>query len=181
MSNAEPSLVEKVLILDASLSAHGIGHAFGGALALAYYTLDPRATADIGVNISVGANDASRVFESLPAGVEWTADDSVRVVADEQVRLWWGRNPVDLFFRSSTFHDRVAERAVLHPFADRRLPFIAANDLAVFKALLDRPKDWLDIAAMADAGTVDLDTVVDVLSGLVGDDDRVDRLRSLSG
>jgi pimeloyl-ACP methyl ester carboxylesterase len=180
VGNAEPSLVEKVLLLDASLSAHGIGHAFGGALALAYYTVDPRATADIDVNIGVNPSDAGRVFESLPDGVEWTPDDMLRVAADEQIRLWWGRNPVDLFFRSSTFHDRVAERAELHPFADRRLPFIAANDLAVFKALFDRPKDWLDIAAMADGGSVDLDAVVDVLAELVGDDERVDRLRSLS-
>jgi hypothetical protein len=104
----------------------------------------------------------------------------MQVAAAEQIRLWWGRNPVDLFFRSSTFHDRVAERAELHPFTDRRLPFIAANDLAVFKALFDRPKDWLDIAAMADAGSVELHAVVDALAGLVGDDERVDRLRSLS-
>jgi hypothetical protein len=179
VASAEPSLVEKVLLLDAALTAHEIGHAFGGALALAYYTLDPRATADIDVNISVAAPDAGRVFQALPSGVEWTNDDTSRVVADEQIRLWWGRNPVNLFFRSSTFHDGVAQRAELHPFADRQLPFVAARDLAVFKALFDRPKDWLDIAAMAAAGALDPEEAADVLTGLVGADDRVDRLRSL--
>jgi pimeloyl-ACP methyl ester carboxylesterase len=179
VASTEPSLVEKVLLLDAALNAHQIGHAFGGALALAYYTLDPRATADIDVNISVAALDSGRVFQAMPSGVEWTAEDTSKVVADEQIRLWWGRNPVDLFFRSSTFHDGVAERAELHPFADRQLPFIAARDLAVFKALFDRPKDWLDIAAMAEAGALELETVAEVLSSLVGEDERVDRLRSL--
>ena len=55
--------------------------------------------------------------------------------------------------------DGVAERAEMRPFATRQLPFLAANDLAVLKALFDRPKDWLDIAAKADAGSVDFDAV----------------------
>jgi hypothetical protein len=180
VADAEPSLVEKVILLDESLTAHGIRHAFGGALALAYYTFDPRATADIDVNISLDPTDAARVFESLPRGVEWSSADTARVAEDEQIRLWWGRNPIDLFFRSSTFHDGVAERAQLHPFSDKRLPFVSAGDLAVFKALFDRPKDWLDITAMADAGTIEPDAVAGVLVTLVGDDERVDRLRSLS-
>lgn len=179
MHDAEPSLVEKVIQLDESLDEHGIRHAFGGALALAYHTHDPRATADIDVNISVSALDARRVFDALPEGVAWVEEDLARVLDEEQVRVWWGRNPVDLFFRSSPFHDGVAERAEMHPFATRQLPFLAANDLAVFKALFDRPKDWLDIAAMADAGSVDLDAVADVLTSLIGDDDRADRLRAL--
>jgi len=178
--DVEPSLVEKVIQLDESLEEHGIRHAFGGALALAYHTHDPRATADIDVNISVRATAAGPVFEALPDGVAWDEADLARVLADEQVRLWWGRNPLDLFFRSSAFHDGVAERAELRPFATRQLPFIAANDLAVFKALFDRPKDWLDIAAMADAGSLDLDVVADVLVSLIGDDDRADRLRALA-
>jgi hypothetical protein len=169
-----------VIQLDEALTDHGIAHAFGGALALAYYTFDPRATADIDVNISVDAADAQRVFEALPTGIEWTTADTERVAADEQVRVWWGRNPVDLFFRASTFHDGVAERARIHPFASTRLPFVAADDLAVFKALFDRPKDWLDIAAMVDARTIDPDAVADVLVRLVGEDERVARLRSLS-
>jgi hypothetical protein len=175
----EPSLVEKVVRLDASLTQNGIGHAFGGALALAYHTRNPRATADIDVNINVGAPDARAVFEALPDGVAWNDNDLAAVVENEQVRLWWGRNPIDLFFRAATFHDGVADRAELHPFADRRLPFLAANDLAVFKALFDRPKDWVDIAAMVDAGSVDVEAVTEALMSLVGADDRVERLRTL--
>jgi hypothetical protein len=180
VSDVEPPLVEKVILLDQALTEHEIRHAFGGALALAYYTLDPRATADIDVNVSVEAADAQRVFEALPRGVEWTEDDVDSVAADEQIRLWWGRNPIDLFFRASSFHDGVAERTRVHPFASTSLPFLDAGDLAVFKALFDRPKDWLDIAAMADARAINPDAVADVLAGLVGDDERVERLRALA-
>jgi hypothetical protein len=181
VSEVEPSLVEKVILLDQALSEREIRHAFGGALALAYYTHDPRATADIDVNVSVEAADARRIFEALPGGIEWSEGDIAAVAADEQVRLWWGRNPVDLFFRASSFHDDVADRARLHPFASTSLPFLDAGDLAVFKALFDRPKDWVDIAAMADADAIDPDAVADALATLVGDDERVDRLRALGG
>ncbi len=154
MRDVEPSLVDKVIILDDTLSAHGVPHAFGGALALAYYTLDPRATADIDVNIGVDAVDAEHVFSALPDGIERDARDLARVRVDEQVRLWWGRNPVDLFFRASKFHDGVAARVEFHPFASTRLPFLAAVDLAVFKTLFDRPKDWIDIESMRQAGAI---------------------------
>jgi hypothetical protein len=38
------TLVEKILRLDDRLAAQHVPHAFGGALALAYYTEDPRGT-----------------------------------------------------------------------------------------------------------------------------------------
>lgn len=65
------------------------------------------------------------------------------------------------------------------PFADAVLPFLSANDLAVFKSLFDRPKDWLDIAAMAESGSLDIGSVVDALESLLGRDPRIERIRSL--
>lgn len=44
-----------------------------------------------------------------------------------------------------------------------RTAILSAEDLAVFKSLFDRPKDWLDIAAMADSGSLDVRIVADVL------------------
>ena len=49
---AGPSLPEKVLLLEEGFAGRGIPHAFGGALALAYYAT-PRATVDIDVNVFV--------------------------------------------------------------------------------------------------------------------------------
>ena len=56
----EPALVGKVLALHRAFEAAGVIHAFGGALALAYWTADPRATADIDVNVSLPASAARR-------------------------------------------------------------------------------------------------------------------------
>lgn len=55
MSDPEPSFVKKVIQLHETLDTAGIGHAFGEALALAYYTADPRATADIDLNVELDA------------------------------------------------------------------------------------------------------------------------------
>ncbi len=176
VDDAEPSLVNKVIEVDRSLTAAEVRHAFGGALALAYHTLEPRATADIDVNVTADAADAERVLRALPDGVAWTEADIGRVHEDEQVRLWWGRTPVDLFFRASEFHDGAADRAELQPFGAHRLPFLAAQDLVVFKSLFDRPKDWVDIASMHAAGAFDVEAVVSALRSLLGDDPRVDHL-----
>ncbi|HUV18807.1 MAG TPA: hypothetical protein VMW33_10045 [Ilumatobacteraceae bacterium] len=176
MNHAEPSLVDKVVAVDRSLTAAGVRYAFGGALALAYYTLEPRATADIDVNVTVDATDAERIFRALPDGVAWTDVDLTRALDDEQVRLWWGRTPVDLFFRASEFHDAAADRVEMHPFGTHTLPFLSAQDLVVFKSLFDRPKDWVDISAMHAAGAFDVVVAVGVLRSLIGDDPRVDQL-----
>lgn len=176
--DTEPGLVAKVLAIHDSFTSAGVEHAFGGALALAYWTEDPRTTAVIDVNISVDAAGASRVLDALPRGVAIPEEAMQRIATDEQVRVRWGRTPIDLFFRVTSFHDGIAERTVQRPFAGRHLPFVCADDLAVLKSLFDRAKDWADIAAMSDAGSLDLDTVIERVATIVGGDDaRVDRLR----
>lgn len=179
MVDAEPSLVDKIQAVHESFAVARIGHAFGGALALAYYTLEPRATADIDVNVTLDASRARDTLSVLPTGVRWTEADVRRATDDEQIRLWWGRTPLDLFFRASTFHDGVADRAQAMPFAGNDLPFLSANDLAVFKALFDRPKDWLDISSMLEAGSLDLAWVGRTLTELLGADSRVERILAL--
>ena len=179
MTDAEPSLVEKILQIHSALALAGIGHAFGGALALAYYTREPRATADIDLNVSLAASEARQAFLAMPTDVVWTADDVALVERDDQVRVWWGRTPIDLFFRASSFHDGVAARTAWMPFSDTELPFLSANDLAVFKSLFDRSKDWLDISEMVESGSLDTGSVAAVLELLIGPDERIARLRAL--
>lgn len=53
------SLVEQVLSIRSALDEHGIAHAFGGALALAYHTKNPRTTSDIDINIALGVPKSS--------------------------------------------------------------------------------------------------------------------------
>ncbi len=60
------TLPERLVALHRALARRRIPHAFGGAIALAYWTLDPRATSDIDVNVFIPAADAGRLLRALP-------------------------------------------------------------------------------------------------------------------
>ena len=50
-------------------------------------------------------------------------------------------------------------------------------ELAIFKAMFDRTRDWADIEAMVGASTLDVDEVRESLSSLLpADDERFARL-----
>lgn len=140
-------LDEQILALDAALAEAEIPHAFGGALALAYYGT-PRGTQDIDVNVFVGANEAERVLAVLAKlGVRTGgARERAQIRERGQVRLRWARTPVDLFFAYDPLHQSCLERMRTVPFgAGAAIPILSGEDLVVFKALFDRPKDWSDI------------------------------------
>ena len=83
-----PSLPEKILAIDRQLRAADIAHAFGGALALAYYA-EPRATIDIDVNVFVAPAAYEAVAAALrPLGVQ-TDVDVLALARDGQCRVWW--------------------------------------------------------------------------------------------
>ena len=145
------SLPEKIVALHAALGS--VPHAFGGAIALAYYA-EPRATIDIDLNVFVPEQRATKIAALLtPLGVSGTL---AHVERDGQVRLWWDDTPVDLFFSYDRFHDAAAKVVRVVPFADTTIPILSADHLVVCKAVFDRPKDWVDIDAMEDADS-DLD------------------------
>ncbi len=175
-------LVDQILELHRSLEAGGIPHAFGGALALAWCTQQARGTIDIDVNLFVDTVRADRAFGALPDPIAITEADRARVARDGQTRLWWDTTPVDVFFNTTPFHAEVADRARTETFAGAEIPFLACNDLAVFKAFFDRTKDWADLEAMHEAGTLHAPTVLGVLvAHLGGTDPRIERLRRLAG
>jgi hypothetical protein len=173
-------LVDKALALDEALSVSNTPHAFGGALALAFHTADPRGTRDIDINVFVPTDNARAVLESLPDEVHWTAADVVEIERNGQVRVFWDDTPVDLFFVTHPFHEQAAAHTELVPFAGREIPILSADDLAVFKAFFDRTKDWADIEAMLEMQSIDAHAVLGWLADLLGvNDHRVARLRGL--
>ena len=174
------TLVDRIVAIGDALDRLGVPWAFGGALALAFATEEPRATRDIDVNVFVGVDTVSEVFTGLPAGIGHGRADEVAVRHDGQVRLWWDDTPVDVFFAVDPFHAEVAGRCVQVAFAGSTIRVLAPEDLAVFKAMFDRPKDWVDIATMAECGTVDLGEAARRLAVVLGDDDRVRRLRRVT-
>lgn len=176
------TLPEKIVLVHDDLAAAELRHAFGGALALAWCTGRPRGTVDIDVNVFVGIDDAGAVLAALAGHV--LADDTAGEVLarDGQVRLWLDATPVDVFLGTTPFHRQVGGRIRWEPFAGRELPFLACDDLAVFKAFFDRSRDWADLEDMLAADSVDVDTVLGVLTRyLGGDDHRNERLRALAG
>jgi len=162
--------VDRVLVMHRALDDAGIGHAFGGAIALAYAVHEPRATIDIDLNISADPMAPRVVLKAMPPGVTWGAADVRAIRADGQVRLRWDNVPVDLFFPQHAFHAVVADRSVMVPLEDAMIPVISATDLMVFKALFNRTKDWADIEAILEAGTAHADEALDWLEQIVGVD-----------
>lgn len=176
------TLVERLLALDAALDAAALPHAFGGAIALAYATEEPRGTRGLDVNVFVPTAQAARVLAALPAGVRSGDEDRAALERDGQRRLFWDDTPVDVFLDSAPIHARAARTRRLVPFASHEIPVLAPTELAVFKALFDRTKDWADIEAMLAAGALDRDELAARLRGMLGaEDHRVARLADLPG
>jgi hypothetical protein len=152
----EPSLPDKVVAIDRALHHADVRHAFGGAIALAYYA-EPRATVDVDVNVFVGPDHIEEVRDaltplgvsSLPVGRE--DEDRTRVERDGQTRWWWGRTPVDVFFAYDPVHEAMRDATRTVPFGDDQIPVLGPEHLVVCKVVFDRDKDWLDIAQVLTA------------------------------
>src|SRR5262249_21391449 len=123
-----------------------IPHAFGGAIALAYYAT-PRGTQDVDINLFVSARQLDRVLGVLaPLGVGPAGEAARRSAErDEQVRVHWDGTPLDLFFAYDALHDACRDRRRQVAFAGERIAILSPEDLAIFKVLFSREKDWRDL------------------------------------
>jgi len=174
------TLPERIVALEHGLAE--IPHAFGGALALAYYA-EPRATIDIDLNLFVHVDRFPDVAAPLLAlGVAASEPNAVASVAhDGQGRVMWDNTPIDLFFAYDAFHDAAAGARRTVPFAATTIPILASEHLVVCKVVFDRPKDWVDIDAML-AAEVALDAaeVLRWVGRIAGDrDPRYDRIAAV--
>lgn len=151
-------LDEQIVAIEAAFVAAEIPHAFGGAQALAYYGTI-RATHDIDVNVFVPAVEAEAVFETLSTLGASTRNPGLRhlVARDEQVRVFWDRTPIDLFFAYDALHESSRERRRRVDFYGDTIHILSAEDLITYKATFDREKDWQDIASILFACDTPLD------------------------
>jgi hypothetical protein len=173
-------LVEKLFAIHDSLIAASVPHAFGGAIALAYCTEEPRGTRDLDVNIFVESAKAERTLACMPPEVAVTEMAIAKVKRDGQARLDWDGIPVDVFLNNVPLHEAVAEAVVWVPLAGREVPVLDCASLAIFKAFFDRTRDWADLEAIAQATPEDIDIAAATIADLVGPDDpAVKRLESL--
>lgn len=148
------SLVDFVVEIHEELDRSGLLHAFGGALALAYVA-DPRGTIDVDVNVFSPFDDAPAVLEVLARlGLRpEQPSDSWMPMAGIRLRRTADPYPVDLFLSLDGSYAEIAQRRVVQPFGPARLalPFLSAEDLALFKLSFSRDKDWVDLRAIARA------------------------------
>jgi Nucleotidyl transferase AbiEii toxin, Type IV TA system len=171
---AELSLPEKVVAIDEGLKDARIPHAFGGALALAYYA-EPRVTIDIDVNVFVPTTRIDEIDHALtPLGVAPLDADEARsaLERDGQCRIWWGITAVDLFFSYTELHEAMRRDARRVPFGDDEIDVLSPEHLVVCKASFDRPKDWLDIEQVLVAtDPLEVEEVDFWLREMLGEDD----------
>jgi len=173
-------LLEKLFAIHDSLTKADLAHAFGGAIALAYCTEEPRGTRDLDVNIFTDAAKAKTALAALPDEITVRAKDIAAVVRDGQARLWWDDTPIDVFLNNLPLHDAVAARVVWVPLAGREIPVLDCASLVIFKAFFDRTKDWADIEAVAQATPEDIEEAAATIADLMGEDDPAcQRLASL--
>jgi hypothetical protein len=172
-------LGDQLLAVHDGFDAAGIPHAIGGAIALGYCVLEPRGTRDVDVNVFVEPRRARDVFAALPEGVELSGEALEQLERDGQVRLDWGITPIDLFLSVLPFHDRVESHVREVPFEGRTIPVVDCTGLAVFKAIFDRPRDWVDIEAMIEARSFDVDEATRWIREMVGEDARIEKLARL--
>jgi len=167
-----PTFAERIQLVDRALS--GLPHAFGGALALAYYA-EPRATVDIDVNIFVPVSEFAVIAARfLSLGIPADTEQIRTLIArDGQARVYWDDVPIDLFLSYDAFHDAAAAARRRVPFADGEIEVLSPEHLMVCKVVFNRPKDWVDIDAMLAGGdsAVDAVEVLRWVARIVGDDD----------
>jgi hypothetical protein len=174
------SLIERLIAVHDALEEAKLPHAIGGAIALGYCTQEPRGTRDLDINIFVTRARADDVFAALPDGITVTLANVEQVQRDGQTRVWWDDMPVDIFLNVLPFHDEVASGARPVVLAGRTIPVLDCGALTVFKAMFDRTKDWADIEAMLEHGSVDVEQTAARIEELDGPDShRAQRLLAL--
>lgn len=180
-------------IIDAVLDVHNLltrscpAHAFGGALALAYYA-EPRATVDIDVNVFLPDADSPSVIAALATlgyKPEQAPEEAIPI-SGIRLRRSTDPFPLDLFLPLGPAYEEIATRVRLWPFGPDRikLPFLSPEDLAVFKLSFGRDKDWVDLRQIVRSGlALDIDYIERQLIALRGPTvyPRLARLRSLLG
>jgi hypothetical protein len=178
---AYPGLVGRIIAIHELLDSMGVAHQFGGAIALAWYR-DPRATADIDLNITVAPENAAPILGAIEhIGVRVSRADRQKIKRDGQARLDWDGSYLDLFFATLPLHEAMAKRAREVAFGPGTIPILAPEHLVACKAIFSRPKDWLDIETMVAAATpIDRDEALAQVAEIVGwDDPAYQRLSAL--
>jgi hypothetical protein len=172
-------LVEKLFAVHDALTDAGLAHAFGGAIALAYCTEEPRGAREFDVHIFAPTANAERALAALPEGLRTTAEQVGLASAQGHVRTEWDGVPLNVYFKAIPFHDAMAERVVWVALAEREVPVVDCASLVVSMALSGTTRDLADIEAVAERTPDQVEAAAVTLGALAGGDAARDRLASI--
>jgi hypothetical protein len=71
--------------------------------------------------------------------------DAAELKHESEIKLDWEDYPLHLFFSCDPLHEAMERDLREVPFGNGTIPLVAPEHLVIRKALLGRPKDWLDI------------------------------------
>lgn len=121
---------------------------------------EPRETVDVDLTLLTGFGGEERFISTLIARFEPRIDDAPGFARANRVLLLRSTAGVglDIALAGLPFEERVVERATPFTFPlSTALLTCSAEDLIVFKAFADRPKDWVDVdgVIIRQAGALD--------------------------
>ena len=133
---------------------------------------EPRETVDVDLTLLTGFGGEDRFIARLLERFEPRIDRPAEFARVNRVLLLKARSGVglDIALGGLPFEELAVSRATLFTFPpDVPLRTCSAEDLIVFKAFADRPKDWVDVDAiiLRQTGTIDWDYVRSQLAPLV--------------
>jgi hypothetical protein len=123
------------------------------------------------VNLFAPAADPEPALDALPDGVSQPPGTVTTIERDGQIRLWWDETPVDLFFDYAPIHRDAAQERRTVVFEGVRIPVLGPVELAAFKAIFGRGRDWGDIEEMLAAGTLSAEDLHEAIRAMLGPDD----------
>lgn len=161
-------LAQRMLAVHAALTRAQLPHSFGGAIALAYCTEEPRGTRDLDVNIFTKPTNAATALRALPDGVRIRPTDIETAEREGQVRVWWQDTPIDVFLNIHELHEHAGGEVRWVSFEGHTIPVLGCTSLIIFKALLNRTKDWADIEEIIAAGAGHIPSAIEWLERILG-------------
>ena len=141
------ALIQAAAQLQVVCEANHWGYCFIGGLAVQRWG-EPRETVDVDLTLLTGFADEARFASVLMNAFEPRIENAAHFAAVNRVLLLRAASGVglDIALGGLPFEELAVKRSSLFTFPpDVPLRTCSAEDLVVFKAFADRPKDWLDI------------------------------------
>lgn len=179
MTSTQPDAHDVAGKIADALNRANIDYAIGGAIALGF-AAEPRGTVDVDIAVFVASENVNTLFDVLSAaGCDIDRRDAVANVEKRMdFRTSCDAIRVDVFLPSFELYESARKRRKSVRLGSRNIWIWAPEDLAVFKSLFNRAKDWVDIhSIVATVGQhFDRGYVREWIVRLLGnDDDRVAR------